>query len=50
MVNIHKLASVTESSTLSATSRYLPGAFTGLFLALFPCRLYKLQGFLPDGE
>lgn len=45
MVNIHKLASVTESSTLSATRRYLPGAFTGLFLALFHCRLYQLQGF-----
>lgn len=45
MVNIHKLASVTESSTLSATHRYLPGAFTGLFSARFPCKRYKLQGF-----
>lgn len=45
MVNIHKLARVTESGPLSAPRRHLPGAFTGLFLALFPCRLDKLQGF-----
>lgn len=31
MVNIHKVASVTESRTLSAAHRYLPEAFTGLF-------------------
>lgn len=46
MVNIHKVASLTECSTLSVTCRYLPGALR-LILSPFSLQsfLYKLQGF-----